>query len=106
MIKRKIGGSDEWIVKIFLENRTKYAKSQKEEDRIFQPQIRIVSDGRSRMLELDLEHGQAEEGEHEMEALLYRNYRAKARGYMCAAVWDEVDPEAEPDGEIGKHVVA
>ena len=101
VIKRKIGGSDEWIVKIFLENRTRYAKSQKEEDRIFQPQIRIVSDGRSRMLELDLEHGQAEEGEHEMEALLYRNYRAKARGYMCAAVWDEVDPEAEPDGEIG-----
>ena len=29
------------------------------------------------------------------------NYRTKARGYMCAAVWDEVDPEVEPNGEIG-----
>ena len=101
VIKRRIGSSDSWIVKIFLENRTKYVENQREEDRIFQPQIRVVSDGRSELLDLDLERGQKGNGEREMEELLYRNYRAKAKGYMCAAVWGEVDPEADHGGEIG-----
>ena len=101
VIKRRIKNSDRWIVKIFLENATRYGKSQKEEDRIFQPQIRVVSYGRAELLDLDLEHGQGEIGDSEMEELLYRKHRAKARGYMCAAVWAEVDPGGEDGSEIG-----
>ena len=100
VIRRRVEGQDGWIVKIFLENRTKDADSQKEEVRIFQPQIRVVSDG-SRLLDLDLEREQAQDGEHEIEEMLYRNRRSKARGYMCAAVWGEIDPEIKPNGEIG-----
>ena len=97
---RKIKGSNRWVVRVFLENRTKYSESLKEEDRIFQPQIRVVSDGE--LLELDSEHGQESGGRYESEDLLYRKFRAKARGHMCAAVWRDVDPESQDrDGEIG-----
>ena len=101
VLKRRIEGSDKLVVKVFLENRTTYDGRQKEEHRIFQPQIRVVSDGKSELLDLDSEHGQDNDLEYQAEDLLYRGSRAKAKGYMCAAAWHEVDPEAEPDGGIG-----
>ena len=97
VITRRLEGQGGWIVKIFLENRTSFVDEQRERDRIFQPQIRVVADNGSQLLDLDRERA----GEWEAEDLLYRNRRSKARGYMCAAVWREVDPEKEPDGEIG-----
>lgn len=100
VITRKIPGSDKWIIRIFLENRTRYEKSQREKDRIFQPQIRVVADKSSELLDLDTRRDQG--SEYEAEDLLYMESRTKARGHMCAAVWNDVDPERDPGGEIGR----
>lgn len=101
IIKQRITESDRWIIRVFLENRTKYDDAQKEEDRIFQPQIRVIADEDSKILELSSEYNNDKENEHDSDDILYRK-GAKARGYMCAAVWKEVDPEIDPEGEIGK----
>ena len=101
VLKRRIDES-KWVVRIFLENRTKYGKTQKEKERIFQPQIRVISDGKSHLLDLDSEYGRGGDKRHEKEDLLYRRTRVKARGHMCAAVWDEVDPGMKPNEDIGE----
>lgn len=97
VLVQKIKDSNSWAVRVFLENKTKYKKPQKEKDRIFQPQIRIKKSDDSEMLQLSAHH---KNSYHSDDDLLYRK-GAKARGYMCSAVWKDVDPEIEPDGEIG-----
>ena len=102
VFSRRIERTDKWMVRVFLENRTNYSENQKEEDRIFQPQIRVVSDDKSKLLDLDSEYNRENDAEYNSEDLLYNRFRAKARGHMCAAVWGEVDPGVkDPDGEIG-----
>jgi len=93
--------TDEWIVRAFLVNRTKHTGRIKEEDRVFQPQIRVAAVGKSELVDLDVMHGILRDRGYEKEDLLYMKSHAKARGYMCAAVWSDVDPEVDHDGDIG-----
>lgn len=95
---KKVTNSDSQIIRVFLVNKTKYEGVQKEEHRIFQPQIRVISD-KSDLMDLDSNVDGVREPESD--DLIYRNRRPKARGYMCAAVWNEVDPENH-DEIIGK----
>ncbi|RZD45238.1 MAG: hypothetical protein CXT78_05455 [Thaumarchaeota archaeon] len=83
---------NKWVVRIFLVNESEYdvKKSQKEIDRDFQPQIRVIVDDTSILGDLDSN-----------DALLYRNLRTKAKGHLCAAVWKDVDPE-DSDSAIKK----
>lgn len=103
ILTRKVDNSDKWIIKIFLENRTIHdlSKSQTEIDRVFQPQIRVIIDN-SELADLDSDHLPKNKTENSDEDLLYHNLRTKARGYLCAAVWRDVDPEQDIDGDIGK----
>lgn len=97
----KIQGSNRWIVRVFLVNKTKYTRRLKEGERVFQPQIRVVAVNESDLVDLDVTHGILKHKDYEKDDLLYRKSHAKARGYMCAAVWHDVDPEKDPDGDIG-----
>lgn len=94
----KSGESDKWTVQIFLVNRTQYddrdtdgrPKRQDETHRIFQPQIRVNVDPDSLVEYL----GNGTDGFDTFGSLLYSKRRAKARGFQCGAIWDEVDPES------------
>ena len=101
IFKNKIKNT-KWIIKIFLENKTEYdtAKNQTEEHRIFQPQIRVKLYD-SKLADLYSDH-QFDHMDYDSDDLLYLNYRTKARGYLCAAIWDEIDPEKDQKSEIGK----
>ena len=104
VITRKVKNLDRWTVKIFLENKSKYdlSKSQSEIDRIFQPQIRVKTEN-GILLDLDSNYNLKNNNEiYDDDDLLYHNLRTKARGYLCAAVWREVDPEQYFDSGIGK----
>ena len=103
VLSRRIGDSNRWVVKIFLENRTGHAvsKIQTENERIFQPQIRVRVRGAG-LADLDADII-GRDHDYESDDLLYRNSRTKARGFLCAAVWGEVDPEsADGKGIIGR----
>jgi hypothetical protein len=103
VITKKIENFDKWTVKIFLENKSKYdlSKSQSEVDRVFQPQIRVKTEN-DILSDLDSNYDLKNTHEYDDDDLLYHNLRTKARGYLCAAVWHDVDPEKHHDGDIGK----
>jgi len=103
VITRKVENSDKWIAKIFLENKSPYdiSKGQKEIDRVFQPQIRVLVDN-NKLADLDSNYNPKNDDDTDDDDLLYHNLKTKARGYLCAAVWRGVDPEEIPNGEIGK----
>lgn len=94
IITTKIKDSDKWVVRIFLVNESQYnvKKRQKEVDRIFQPQIRVIVNESGDLGDLDSVNSQDDE-QHKSDALLYHNLKTKAKGYLCAAVWKDVDPE-------------
>ncbi len=103
IISTKIKDSDKWVVRIFLVNESQYdvTKRQKEVDRIFQPQIRVIVNDASELGDLDSvnsqDYGSVDsqdfDEQDKSDTLLYHNLKTKARGYLCAAVWKDVDPE-------------
>ena len=95
VISTKIKDSDKWVVRIFLVNESQYdvTKRQKEVDRIFQPQIRVIVNDVGDMGDLDSINSQDFDEQDKSDSLLYHNLRTKAKGYLCAAVWKDVDPE-------------
>ena len=102
ILPRKVGASDKWVVNVYLENRTEYfTKNQTEEDRVFQPQIRIIVKD-SEIEYLYSEAGTTKNDKDFVDDLLHHKRRTKARGYLCAAVWREVDPENFIETDIGK----
>ncbi len=95
---------NKWVVRIFLVNESEYdvKKSQKEIDRVFQPQIRVIVDDTSILGDLDSIYSENLHDDNDNnDALLYRNLRTKAKGHLCAAVWKDVDPE-DSDSAIKK----
>lgn len=102
ILKRRIQNTNKWIIKIFLENKTEYnvIKNQTEEHRVFQPQIRVKLYD-STLADLNSDY-QREHTNYDNDDLLYLNYRTKARGYLCAAIWNKIDPEKDQNSEIGK----
>lgn len=61
------------------------------EDHIFQPQLRITCEKGASLAPIIGE--QEEEAEETSLSLLYRNRAAMARGHLCGATWQNVDPE-------------
>lgn len=107
-------GKNTYKVSIYLVNETclidPMAESGKRRfetsDMIFQPQIRVVCAENTELLPFDSFEPAAEvpepgslEEEDESLALIYREYQAYARGHLCAAVWQEIDPERPCQGE-------
>jgi hypothetical protein len=90
--------NEKWTVQVFLVNRTKYSdknqfgkpQRQTEVDRIFQPQIRI------NCKDSDLDYL----GHEEEEELEYLKSGTRAKGFQCAAMWDEIDPESKEGNEF------
>ncbi|MHA1949148.1 MAG: DISARM system helicase DrmA [Candidatus Thorarchaeota archaeon] len=68
------------------------------EHHIFQPQIRIVGGEETRVVP-GSEPLNESEGENEL-SFLYRKRQKLARGYLCSAVWKDVDPESGYAGPI------
>jgi len=64
---------------------------------IYQPSVRILLGESIRLMPMRSQ-GEAEEGRLEF---LHRNRPAYARGYLCSAVWREIDPE-RPFGSPGR----
>ena len=96
ILTTKIKNSEKYVIRIFLVNETEYNVEQRQTEivRIFQPQIRVIVNDDSNIGDLDSISSQDND-----DALLYRNSRTKANGYLCAAVWKDVDPESS-DSEI------
>ncbi|MEG4074408.1 DISARM system helicase DrmA [Microcoleus sp. Pol14C2] len=107
-------GENTYKVSIYLVNETCLIDSMEESgkrrfetsDMIFQPQIRVVCAENTELLPFDSFEPAAEvpepgslEEEDESLALIYREYQAYARGHLCAAVWQEIDPERPCQGE-------
>lgn len=78
IITTKIKDSDKWVVRIFLVNESPYdvTKSQKEIDRIFQPQIRVIVNDDAQVGDLDSVHSQDDDQDDD-DTLLYHNLRTK-----------------------------
>ena len=66
---------------------------------IFQPQIRVVCEGNTRVIPTFSRKRSADEDEERLD-FLYRERAIKARGFLCSAVWKEIDPEREFNGEL------
>jgi len=64
---------------------------------IYQPSVRILLGESIRLMPMRSQ-GEAEEGRLEF---LYRKRPAYARGYLCSAIWREIDPE-RPFGSPGR----
>ena len=87
--QRKI--SEGTHVSIFLVNITPTSGQYPQvEELIFQPQIRVKSNECCEIVPI---RGEEELEEQDGLNLLYRNRYAKARGHLCSALWNEVDPE-------------
>ena len=88
-----------WSVQVFLVNNTGYKdkkddgtpKRQTEEDRVFQPQIRI-----------NCKDSQVDFLGNDDDSLAYFNKKTVARGFQCGAIWEDVDPEGTDEGEFRK----
>jgi hypothetical protein len=66
---------------------------------IFQPQIRVICEGNTKVIPTFSRGGPTDENEEILD-FLYRERAVKARGFLCSAVWKEIDPEREFDGEL------
>jgi hypothetical protein len=82
-----------WRVSVFLVNVTPTGEgSPAAEECVFQPQIRVRCGNGTGLVPLD-EARSSTDDEQSTLAMLYRNRRSYARGHLCAAVWEEFDPE-------------
>jgi len=88
-----------YLVGIYVVNRIASSKEgASAEEHIFQPQIRVACGDGARIVPGDDDFSPADGDEHEPgepEELrfLYRKRRALARGFLCSAVWKELDPQ-------------
>lgn len=96
-----------WRVSVFLINNTQIAGERPSTgEYIFQPQLRVhISTGtnlvpvRHQGESTSQVPDQVSENQEEISlALLYRQRTAFARGHMCGAMWQEIDPERPFEG--------
>ena len=82
---------------------------RKTEYYIFQPQIRVVCGKNTKIVSAEeqaSEFSSAEDGdidnflEEKELAFLYRNRPVKARGFLCSAVWKDIDPLCPWNGNV------
>ena len=82
-----------WRVSVFLVNITPTpGESPLTEEHVFQPQIRVRCAAGTDLVPLD-DGRSATTDEDKTLAMLYRSRPSFARGHLCAATWEEQDPE-------------
>ena len=93
-------GDGMWMVNLYFVNRISPPSGRRPaaEHHIFQPQIRVVCCQGTRIVPVRSSPGDDEEAEL---AFLYRTRPVMARGFLCSAVWRDIDPHRdfseEPD---------
>ncbi|MGA2875822.1 MAG: DISARM system helicase DrmA, partial [Nitrososphaerales archaeon] len=92
--------SGSMMVSFYLVNVIPVEKDQilTAEEHIFQPQIRVVCGGGTRVVPGIRPPPKGDE-EKTLE-FLYRNRPVLAKGHLCSAVWRGIDSEAPPDGDV------
>jgi len=99
MITRKRDGN-KWLVNLYLVNRLRVpsGRDPTAEYHIFQPQIRMICQNGTRIVPSEL-YPQTDEEAQEL-AFLYRNRPVMARGFLCSAVWKDIDPQRTWSGTL------
>jgi len=88
-------GNRVFFVSLFMTNVTKIQDpKQKPKYMIFQPQIRIVCSGNTKLIPM----GSSSDVDS-IDEFVYRKREFYARGHMTSAVWWDVDPENIPEEE-------
>lgn len=93
-VVKNLIGSDRYHVSVFLVNRTPVMDTPQQEDRVFQPQIRVRLHGDSKIENL----GEYVRGSPTMDDLMFRDRSNKGRGHLCGVIWREIDPEQPRNG--------
>jgi Helicase conserved C-terminal domain len=85
-------------VSLYLVNSTPVSNPKRlaEEELVFQPQLRIVVEEGTELVPV---RGHMADRDSEDLGLLYHNRYALARGHMCGATWEKIDPEM-PDSSV------
>lgn len=84
------------VVNMYFVNRVTVPDDQEltAEYYIFQPQIRVVCDKRTKIVPLEDEsYKEYTDTESQELSFLFRNRPVMARGFLCSAVWREIDPQ-------------
>jgi len=91
-----------WKISVFVVNGTRAnLERPSTPEHIFQPQIRVRCAAGTQLVPLERQRS-ARDPEEEGLALLYSDRPVLARGHLCSAVWQAVDPErTHPDGLKG-----
>ena len=88
-----------YFIQLYIVNRIRpKSKMIMPEHHIFQPQIRAVC-GNGAILVSGIRKTPKGEEERELE-FLYRKRPFYARGHLCSAIWNEIDPEKSPSSKI------
>ena len=87
-IKKTITGEHALIMITLINNIKIKPKESKESYSIFQPSIRIKFTGDT---ELGNMNGESDSESPDNLRFLYRHKRTRARGFMCSAIWKDVD---------------
>jgi len=94
-------------VSLFLVNQTTVADDQRPmtQDYLFQPQLRVHLGPGTRLVPVQISRGEAPDSglaaevrEEQSMAMQYQHRTALARGHMCAAMWQDIDPERPHPG--------
>ena len=83
-------GKNKSHVSLYLVNNTEFDKNAGTSHMIFQPQIRVNVNSGTKLEPMEYEKI---EGEDEQQlSMLYKDLSAYARGHLCGAVWNQIDP--------------
>ncbi|MEY9214574.1 helicase [Thermobifida halotolerans] len=97
---REDARSGVWRVSLFLVNGSLAESDRpKPQDHVFQPQIRVRCHGDSRLVPVERSRP-AHDPEEEGLDLLYGERPVLARGHLCSALWEAVDPERPHSGGL------
>ncbi len=101
-IRARVDRNDPSIhrVSLYLVNDREIENDRGPSCHIYQPQIRVRCSERSELVPLE-RAARANNAEDQRLAVLYRERATMARGHLCSATWESVDPEAQRGAETG-----
>ena len=84
-----------WLVNLYFVNRIKISTEEyaRAEHHVFQPQIRVVLHDGTKIVPAEIIS--PDDSESQELAFLYRNRPVMARGFLCSAVWRDIDPQRQ-----------
>ncbi len=97
VVRSRVVGDSLTRVSLYLLNTGSWEAQTRERPSrfLYQPQIRVLLGDGCELVGLSEWGERPGDKEEQRLQLLYRKAPVKARGHMCAAVWREIDPEAE-----------